>query len=77
MYLMLKSLFNNVFTFKNIRAAWPYMLSVSVIRCKNEALKKKKNDCTTKSAKASKSEEEKRQVTGFTKLIFHLSRLLC
>ena len=34
--LILKALFNNVFTFKKC----PYMLSVSLIKCKNEALKK-------------------------------------
>ena len=33
------SLFNNVFTLKKIWAACPYMLSVSLIRCTNEALK--------------------------------------
>ena len=37
---ILKALFNNVFTLKKIWAACPYMLSVSLIRCKNEALKK-------------------------------------
>ena len=36
----LKALFNNVFTLKKIWAAWPYMQSVSLVRCKNEALKK-------------------------------------
>ena len=36
----LKALFNNGFTLKKIRAACPYMLLVSSIRCKNEALKK-------------------------------------
>ena len=35
----LKALFNNVFTLK-IWAACPYMLSVSLIKCENEALKK-------------------------------------
>ena len=37
--LALKALFNNVSTLKKIWAAWPYMLSVSLIWCKNEALK--------------------------------------
>ena len=38
--LNLKALFNNVSTLNKIWAAWPYMLSVSLIRCKNKALKK-------------------------------------
>ena len=38
--MTLKALFNDVFTLKKIWAAWPYIPSVSVIRCKNEALKK-------------------------------------
>ena len=37
---MLKALFNNVFTLKKIWAACPYILSVSLIRRTNEALKK-------------------------------------
>ena len=39
---LLKALFNNVFTLK-IWAAWPYMLSVSLVRCKNEPWK----NCTS------------------------------
>ena len=36
----LKALFNNAASaLKQIWAAWPYMLPVSMIRCKNEALK--------------------------------------
>ena len=38
-FIRLKASFNNVFTLK-IRATCPYMLSMSLIRCKNEALKK-------------------------------------
>ena len=37
-WLFKGTVFFNVFTLK-IWAAWPYMLSVSLIRCKNEALK--------------------------------------
>ena len=38
-WVSLKALFNTIFTVK-IWAACPYMLSVSLIRCTNEALKK-------------------------------------
>ena len=39
--LLLKALFNNVFTVKNLNCmSLPYMISVSLISCKNEALKK-------------------------------------
>ena len=47
----LKALFNNVFTLK-IWAAWPYMLSVSLVRCKNEALKM----CTSKASLSASKE---------------------
>ena len=68
-YIILKALFNNVFTLKQIWAACPYMLSVSLIRCKNEELKKiapqKHNEVLERS--------ENRQVTGFVLLISHFS----
>ena len=50
----LQALFN-VFLLWMIWAAWPYMLSMSLIRCKNEALKKKYT-----------SKWEKKKKTGFT-----------
>ena len=43
-YESLKALFNSVSTCKIIWCTWPYMLSLSLIRSKNEALKK----CTSK-----------------------------
>ena len=62
--IQLKALFNNVFTLNKIWAAWSYMLSMSLVRCKNEDLK----NCTSIS--------EIRQVTTFTILISP-HRLLC
>ena len=52
--MVLKALFNNVSTLK-IWAAWPYMLSVSLIRRKNEALEKKK--CFKSTIKCFKEEK--------------------
>ena len=66
LWLKLKALFKNVFTFK-IWAAYPYTLSVSLIRCKNEALKKLHLKSTIKCFK---------QVTRFILLISR-HRLLC
>ena len=69
LFFILKALFNNVSTLK-IWAAWPYMLSVSLIRCKNEALKNlKKKNCTSK-ALLSTPKEWNKQVTRFFILIF-------
>ena len=54
----LKAEFNNVFALNKIWAAWSYMLSVSLIRCTNEALK---NNWTSK---ASLSASKKRKWTS-------------
>ena len=43
---------NNVFTFKKIWAVCPYILSVSLIRCTNEALKKLHQKSTINPKKA-------------------------
>ena len=56
---ILKALFNNVFTFKNLRC-------MSLIKCQNEALKKLHFKSIIKVLHRS----ENRQVTGFTTLIF-------
>ena len=64
--------FKTMFSLLKTWAACPYMLSVSLIRCKYKALKK---NCTSK-APLSASKKWKRQVTGFIILISP-HRLLC